>query len=298
MGNTCISGKNWYIEFLTPYEAHMHGLGRIAKNVQTKYQNAKIIDTLDYGRCLFLDGKIQSAQIDEFIYHEALVHPALFLHPKPERIFVGGGGEGAILREILKHPTVKKVIMVDIDKKVVDLCRKYLFQWHNGKFDDPRVKLYYQDAQEFLKKEKDTFDCIFLDICDPEEAKGPSALLFTKKFFTLVKKKLSQNGIVAVQSGSTNLNMLKYFSGVFRSLKAVFPFVLPYQAYVPSFVGPWGFNLASAVNMPRLLDQGCTIKKRLRGKLRFYSPEVHNSLFVLPDYLKKSLKKGKVIDNV
>ena len=292
-----MSGKNWYIEFLTPYEAHMHRLGRIIKSIQTKHQDVKIIDTLDYGRCLFLDGKIQSAQIDEFIYHEALVHPALFLHPKPERVFVGGGGEGAILREILKHPTIRKVIMVDIDKEVVELSRKYLFQWHRGKFGDPRVKIYYQDAREFLKKEKKTFDCIFMDICDPDESRGPSALLFKKKFFALLKEKLSDNGIAVIQSGSTNLNMLKYFSRVFQTLKAVFPSVVPYQAYVPSFVGPWGFNLASKVDISSSLSQDCIRKRPLRGKLKFYSQEVHNSIFVLPGYLKESLRRGKVIDD-
>jgi len=288
---------SWYVEFLTPYEAHMYGLGRIVKSIQTKYQDVKIIDTLEYGRCLFLNGKIQSARLDEFIYHEALIHPALFLHPKPERIFVGGGGEGAILREILKHPTIEKVVMVDIDKEVVELARKYLLSWHRGRFEDPRVKVYYQDARKFLRKEKETFDCIFLDLCDPGENEGPSELLFTKEFYTLIKKRLSENGIVAVQSGSTNLNMLKYFSNVFQTLKAVFPFVLPYQVYVPSFVGPWGFNLASMSALPGSLNQNCIRKKRLKGKLKFYSQEVHNSLFVLPDYLKKNLRKGKVVYN-
>jgi len=292
MKNNCSAGKKWYIEFLTPYEVHMHGLGKIVKSIHTKCQDAKIIDTLDYGRCLFLDGKIQSAQIDEFIYHEALIHPALFLHPKPEKIFVGGGGECAVLREILKHPSVKKVVIVDIDKEVIKLAKKYLFQWHRGKFKDPKVKIYYQDAREFLRKEKENFDCIFLDLCDPEEIEGPAKLLFTKEFYEVVKKRLSRKGIVVVQSGSTNLNMLKHFSDVFKTLKAIFPFVFPYQAYVPSFVGPWGFNLASVVGISRW---DCVKKKRLNGKLKFYSPEVHKSLFTLPHYLKENLKKGKVI---
>jgi spermidine synthase len=119
--------------------------------------------------------------------------------------------------------------------------------------------------------------------------------LFTKEFYRIVKERLAENGIVVIQSGSTNLNMLKYFSDIFKTLKAVFPFVLPYQAYVPSFVGPWGFNLASMAEISCFPERNSIHKKKLNGKLKFYSREVHDSLFVLPDYLKESLEKGKVV---
>jgi len=286
MAKRDIYQKNWYIEFLTPNEIHMHGLGKIVKSIQTKFQDLKIIDTLDYGRCIFLDGKIQSAELDEFIYHEALVHPALFLHPKPERIFVAGGGEGAVLREILKHPAVKEIVMVDIDKAVTDCAKKYLYKWHKGSFRNRKVKLVNQDAKKFLSKEKQKFDCIFIDICDPVEYKNPSAPLFKKEFINILKHRITENGLVVIQSGSANVNMLKGFYGVSRTLKDIFNFVYPYFVPVSSFVGPWVFQIASQKELAAAIAP----KRKLRGPLKFYSPEIHRGLFAVPPFIKKNLK--------
>ncbi|OIN97651.1 polyamine aminopropyltransferase [Candidatus Desantisbacteria bacterium CG_4_10_14_0_8_um_filter_48_22] len=289
---------NWYIEFLNPAEAHMYGIKGLVGKYKSEYQDILILDTFPYGRCLFLDGKIQSAQLDEFIYHEALVHPALLSHPAPRNVFVGGTGEGASLREILKHPCVKKIIAVDIDKKVIDIAKRHLFQWHRGAFVSPKVRLYFRDARKFLKETKETFDCIILDLCDPGDAQGPAALLFTSEFYKIVSRKLAPGGILTVQCGSTNLNMLKGFAHVFRTLRSVFRNVLPYQADVPSFVGPWGYCMASSTDIP--LRQSESARKRIKerkleGKLRFYNPEIHEAMFVLPGYLKEHFKKGRII---
>src|SRR3972149_10779996 len=107
----------------------------------TRFQKAEIITTKSFGRCLVLDGKIQSSELDEFIYHEALVHPAMLAHPKPEAVLIAGGGEGATLREVLAHRSVKRVVMVDLDQEGVELCRRHLPAWHQGSFDDPKVEL-------------------------------------------------------------------------------------------------------------------------------------------------------------
>jgi len=293
-----LKDKNWYIELLLPSEAHMYGFKRIVKQLKTKYQDVLILDTFAYGRCLFLDGKIQSAQLDEFIYHEGLVHPALFVHPYPQKVFIGGGGEGASLREVLKHPCVKKLVVVDIDREVITLAKRYLFSWHRGSFEDSRVKLYFQDARKFLQNTEEKFDCIILDFCDPGDAEGPAGLLYTKEFYILVKKALLPDGIVVVQAGSTNLNMLKGYAYVYQTLRSVFRNVFPYQIYVPSFVGPWGFHLAGfsdSVLPSREVIERRIKERRMEKKFKFYSSQIHQNIFALPPYLQNCLKKGKVI---
>jgi len=289
---------SWYYEQLTPDELHGHRIKKRIAEVITLFQKAEIIDTYDYGRCLFSDGLVQSTELDEFIYHESLIHPALTLHPAPQNIFVGGGGEGAPLREILKHPSVKKIVMIEIDKEMVTLAKKYLHKWHQGAFDNPRVKVLYQDARTYLKKTDMKFDCIFLDLLDPGES-GPAKSLFTAEFYAMVKDRLTDEGIVVIQAGSANLNMIKGFSSVYRTLKHVFPLVLPYQSHIPSYVGPWAFFLASSSELKDHLDIKL-IKKRLSerkltSKLRYYEPVVHTALFALPPYFKSALKSGKII---
>ena len=116
----------WFIEFTDPTQAHMHGVKRYIYSGKTAYQNVEIIETVFFGRCLILDGKIQSSEYDEHIYHESLIHPAMIMHPEPQEVVVLGGGEGGALREILKHPSVTELLMVDIDREVVSLCEKYL----------------------------------------------------------------------------------------------------------------------------------------------------------------------------
>jgi len=270
--------KNWYLEFLNPNEIHAHRLGKIVKNVKTKYHDIKIIDTLDYGRCFFLDGKLQSAELDEFVFHEALVHPALFMHPKPQRIFIGGGGEGAVLREVLKHPSIKEVVMAETDKTVTDCAKEFLSKWHKGSFRDKRVKLFHQDAKKFFQKEKRKFDCIFLDIDSSEDV--------NKKFFDILKKRITEEGFVVVRSGSANINMLKGFYGVFKTLKNSFEFVDPYFVPVSSFAGPRAFFLASK----RKINPFAGADKKIKGLLRFYNTEVRESMFVVPPHIKKNLK--------
>ena len=117
----------------------LYSVERLVAHRKTAHQEAIIADTSAYGRMLFLDGLVQSAEADEAFYHEALVHPALVLHGRPRRVLVGGTGEGAALREILRHRSVERVVSVDLDAEVVALCREHLPQWHRGSLDDPRV---------------------------------------------------------------------------------------------------------------------------------------------------------------
>jgi len=274
----------WFVEYTHPTQAHMHGVESFIYSGKTPYQVVEIIDTQVYGKCLVLDGKIQSAEHDEYIYHETLVQPAMVLHPAPRNILIVGGGEGAMLREVLRHPVVEKVLMVDIDKDVVELCQKYLTSWHQGSFDNPKVKVLYMDARQYLQETDETFDLIFMDLTEPLE-NGPAYLLFTRQFYRVVADRLSAGGIVALQAGSFNPRLIYCHAAICNTLKTAFPVVRSYAAYIPSYDGSWGFALASKLHDP-LRSSGPEIDRRLQERgidgLRFYDGETHRGIFSLP----------------
>ncbi len=282
----------WFLDLLNPDEGHMHGITTILYAKQTKYQQMEIMETKSYGRCLVLDGKMQSSEADEFIYHEALVHPALLTHPNPQKIFVVGGGEGATLREILRHKSVRSALMVDIDQEVVESCKKYLPEWHQGSFDDPRVALKFLDARKYLEETQETYDIIIIDISEPVE-EGPAYLLYTKEFYQIVQKRLTKDGIISLQAGTTSLTALLNFTAVYQTLKTAFPIVTGYQACIPSFGLPWGFALASKKHDPRKLtpeEVDKRIKERIIGELRYYDGETHQGQFLLPKHVRRRLE--------
>ena len=186
---TALPHYKWFFETTTPVEGHMHAIARTIVSRQTKYQFMEILETHSYGKCLVLDGRIQSSHADEFIYHELLVQPGLLAHPDPRRAMVIGGGEGATIREILRHRSITHCLMVDIDGEVVEECRRHLPEMHQGAFDDPRTRLLHEDARAYLERTTERFDLIVIDLVEPLE-EGPACLLFTKEFYTLVRERL------------------------------------------------------------------------------------------------------------
>lgn len=170
-----------YTEISTPYELHQFGVKEVLLSKQTAFQHVTILDTHEYGKMLVIDGRTQSAEDDEHIYHECLVHPALTAHPEPRRVLIIGGGEGATLREVLRHPSIARVVMVDIDRKVVEQCQKLLLEWHEGTFDDPRLELVFANGKEFIARTTERFDVVIIDVCDVLED-GPALALYTERF--------------------------------------------------------------------------------------------------------------------
>lgn len=290
--------KKWLVDELSGDLVQIHGIRRVLSETRTKYQHAQIIDTTTFGICLVLDGKIQSGEKDEFIYHEALVHPAMVAHANAETVFIAGGGEGATLRDVLLHKTVKKAVMVDIDEKVVDLCRKYLPTFHRGSFDDPRAEVRYEDARKYIGKTRERFDVAIIDLADPVE-EGPARLLYTREFYQLVKNKLKPGGIMVVQSGQAGWINLNNFFAINGTLKSIFKYVDPYQVYVPSFVDLWGFHTASDdidISCLSRRDINSRIAARLSRNLRTYDGISHEGMFALPKRLRRMLnRKRKVI---
>ncbi len=261
---------------------------QVVLHQQTEYQTLDVVDTVAHGRALFLDNKIQSAELDEFIYHEALVHPAMILAEAPRAVFIAGGGEGATLREVLRHGSVERVTMVDIDAAAVRACREYLPQWQSGAFDDPRVTLLHADARQALADSREQFDAIVVDVTDPL-AGGPSYRLFTREFYELVAARLSPRGALAVQAESTDIGVWDAHLAVVHTARQVFPHVAPYRVHVPSFSESWGFFLATRTVAAETLDPA-TVDARLAAAgasdLRFYDGITHQALFSVPRPLR------------
>ena len=288
----------WFYDRVSRNLIQLHSIEEALYTGQTKFQSAEIIRSGSFGKCLVLDGKIQSSEADEFIYHEALVQPSMITHPCPETVFIAGGGEGATLREVLSHNTVKRAVMVDIDEQVVAICQKFLPNHSRGSFEDKRTELLHVDARDYLAKSRELFDIIIIDLPDPIE-EGPAYLLYTQEFYQLVRDRLTENGIITVQAGSAALTELLNFTAVNNTLKSVFPIVCPYQADVPCFGGPWGFCLASSKLNPVLLSAAEVdgqISARQLTHLKFYDGLTHQGIFSIPKYLREELsRQGRLI---
>ena len=292
------SANTWHKEFINPNLIQMERSIETLFEKKTKYQKASIHEGAVYGRSLILDGKTQSTELDEFIYHESLVHPTMIMHPNPKNILIAGGGEGATAREVLKHPTVNTVSMVDIDEEVVDACKKYLPKHHAGSFDDNRFHLIIDDILNFLSNNRILFDIAIIDLPDPLE-NGPAYKIFTREFYSLLKKSLSRTGIIVTQSGPSGPNSVQEcFSAVQNTLKNNFKSHIAYNVYIPSYVSTWGFTIATDSDLSLSVSNtkvNALLAARKIKNLKMYDGESHQELFSLPLYVRKSFKLEKRI---
>jgi spermidine synthase len=233
-----------------------------------------------------LDGVCQLTTSDEFIYHEMMAHVPLMALERPRRVLVVGGGDGGVLREVLKHPSVEKATLCEIDRAVIDLSLKYYPEIAGGCFDDSRADIVIADGLQYVAQTTEAFDAIIVDSSEPI---GPSAVLHTREFFTDCKRALKRGGILVTQNGLPFLfpEHLKGTSEIFASLfKATSPYLCTQPCY---FGGPFALNWAS--DDKRLLDvPAATLRRRMvkrRIAVRYYTPDVHRAAFALPGYVAK-----------
>jgi len=283
-----VNGVNmWFSEYLTPNVQIRSSLKNIMFQGQSKFQRLQVIETGEFGKTLVMDGCTQSAKLDEHIYHESLVHPAMLSHPNPKRVFIGGGGEFATAREVLRHASVERCVMIDLDKEACDICRKELPEWNDGAYEDPRLFVDYQDARKWLEdNEKETFDVIIMDICDPIEA-GPGYVLYTQEFYKFLRSRLNENGVIVTQSGPGAFYNVssECFTVIHSTLRSEYGEgnVAPYAVDIPSFGCNWGFNM---VHVDR--DAAAASRSLLMSLLDLPMDEVD-------DRIAKRLKKGHVL---
>lgn len=255
---------------------------RIA-SVKTSYQYLEIVDTdTKLGRLLALDGKIQLTEGDEAFYHEMLAHPPLLSHPHPRRVLIIGGGDGGTLREALKHP-VSKAVLVEIDAEVIKACRRHLDISQEG-FDDERVEVVISSGEEFVKTAKQKFDVILVDSTDPI---GPALALFEHPFFEACSIILDEGGILCAQTGTPFYQQI--CQKVHRSLRQIFPQVKLYLGFVPSYPsGLWSFCMAGGWLNQSLKELKKRYYKRgLNGKTVYYTPKLHQASAILPGFVEQ-----------
>jgi spermidine synthase len=282
----------WYVEEFAPTEQHHHAIDELFFSGRSEFQQIAVIHSPVFGKMLVLDGDTQSAQADERIYHETLVHPAMAASDRGD-VLILGGGEGATLREVLRCSEVRRCTMVDIDATVVELSKKYLGEWAAGAFDDPRAHVVIGDALEYLRDNADRYGAIISDLTEPLED-SPSNPLFNDRVFSLIKSRLAEGGIYVLQASTAAVHNAALHCKMARTLRRNYEHVTSFLTHVPAFDTEWAFLACSdRIDLARLdsklIDAYCSA---LRGENFFYDSVTHRRLFSLPLYLRRMLAAG------
>ncbi len=283
----------WYVEQFAPTEEHRHAIDRTYYAGRSAFQDIAIISTATFGKMLVLDGDTQSSQADEKIYHESLVQPALAAIDDRREVLILGGGEGATLREVLRHPGVLRCTMVDIDGDVVALSQVHLPEWSDGAFDDPRARVIVGDAPAFLRDDRETYGAIVSDLTEPLED-SPSNPLFCDAVFRDIKARLAPGGVYVLQASTAGFHNMFVHAKMVRTLRGYYKHVRSFYTHVPAFDSDWAFIACSdSVDVATLADDRIeAYTAALRGENYFYDAQTHRRLFSLPLYLRRELAKA------
>ncbi len=279
-----------FVETLHAGYGQQFDVDKVLFEEKTDHFHLIIFENPMFGRVMALDGIIQTTQKDEFIYHEMLTHVPLFSHPNPKRVCVIGGGDGGMLREVLKHKSVEKVTLVEIDGKVIEMCREFFPDHSQGAFDDARTEIVIQDGFEYLKSAENSFDVIISDSTDPI---GPAEVLFTETFYGLCNKALKPGGVLVAQNGVSYFQRDEMKNSA-RDMRPHFDVVTFYGAAVPTYIGGnmvfgWASNTADMCKQS--VD---SIAKKVTSsgiKTQYYTPEIHMAAFALPQYVVDAINE-------
>ena len=275
----------WYSELQEPGIMISLKTKAILHTEDTDFQHLEVLDTDVYGRMLVLDGAIQTTVKDEFVYHEMISLVALNTHPNPEHVLVVGGGDGGAIREIVKHPKVKKATLVEIDPAVINAAKKYLPEISVG-LDDPKVEIRVEDGIRHIAESKGKYDIIIVDSTDPV---GPAVGLFEKDFYKGIFDALKNDGIFVAQTESPFLTA-DLVRSVYKDVKSIFPITKLYLAFIPTYPGGmWSFTIGSKQYDPAAVDA----KTIPNTGTCYYSPEVHKAAFALPVFVQELLQEDK-----
>lgn len=251
---------------------------------RSEFQQIAVMETEKLGKILVIDGITMLTEWDEFGYHEMIAHVPLCVHPKPSRVLVIGGGDGGTVREVLKHPEVDTIHVCEIDETVIEVCRKYLPTLASS-FDDPKVTIFFDDGAKFVTENPGSYDVIIVDSTDPL---GPGQILFQRPFYEDMKKALSDGGIAVTQCESMYLHE-DVIKGVWSFAREIYPKLRYYGTLVPTYPsGLIGFYFCSLKYDP--LDDLDESKVEGLKDLKYYTPDVHRSSFVLPRFVTEWFK--------
>lgn len=251
---------------------------------ESPYQKLEIIETSNFGKMMVLDDCIMLTESHEYVYHEMIAHIPLFLHHHPKQILIIGGGDGGTAREVLRHPSVERCVLVEIDELVVEKSKEF-FPKLRIAFDNPRLELRIEDGIKYIENQQDIFDIILVDSTDPI---GPAEGLFTEEFYNKVSIALKPNGIVVSQAESPYF-FQKTQQNLINTLRKVYPFVTLYLASIPFYPsGTWSFSLASKEIIKNIIPRLEELNK-MHSELQYLNEEVFIASFALPTFLRESL---------
>ena len=272
-------------EYLTDEWGFFIKSARQYERFRSPYQSVEVHETEPFGKLFRLDGHFMTSEQDEFFYHENLVHTAAVTHPQPERALIVGGGDGGSAEELLKHPSMKKVTLAELDVAVIDVARKYLGNVHRGSLDDPRVELKIGDGFGFVRETTDSYDLIVLDLTDPG---GPSLELYTPEFYRACASRLTPLGAMTLHIASPVAHPDR-IRQTLVALRSAFSIVTPYLTSVPLYGGLWMMACCSAGLDPRKLsafEVDRRISQRALADLQYYNGEMHRASLALPNFVR------------
>ncbi len=272
----------WYTEKQTENHGITSKITRTLHTEKSEFQDIAVIDTVEFGRMLTLDGLVMTTIRDEFVYHEMITHLALNTHANPKKVLVVGGGDGGAIREIIKHPAVEKATLVEIDGRVIEVSKQYLPEIA-GALGDPKVEVLVDDGIKHLADKADTYDVICIDSTDPI---GPAEGLFAADFYRSVYRSLREDGIMVAQTESPFFNA-GLITRVNKDISEIFPITRLYLAAIPTYPsGLWSFTMGSKKYDPLEVDE----TKIPEYPTKYYSPRIHKSVFALPKFVEDLIK--------
>lgn len=286
------SPTEWVQEQLTPDACFAFAATRHTQQ-RTPYQTLELMETPRFGRVLRLDGRFMTSEREEFFYHEALVHPAAVAHPAPRKALILGGGDGGAAEELLKHPSIERVVLAELDAAVVEAARTHLHAVHRGALDDARVQLHLGDGMAFVDATQERFDLVLMDLTDPDT---PASALYSDAALARMQRVLAPGGALVLHLGSPVFHP-QQVAALAATLRARFAKVRCMGLYIPLYGAYWGMAVVSqeldaAALTPAQVRQ--RLAERGVGDLQYYNPEVHPALFALPNYYRTLLAPAAV----
>lgn len=280
----------WYSEYHTPNVRFSIKVNNQLHSEQSEYQKIAVYDSPEFGRFLTLDGVMMLTERDEFIYHEMITHVPMAVNPDIKNILVIGAGDGGVARELSKYSTIEHVDIVEIDERVVAVCKEFLPQTACG-FENERITVHYRDGLKFIRSIENQYDLIIVDSTDPS---GPGEVLFTKEFYGNCYKALREDGIMVNQHESPFYKEdAKAMKSAHRRIVSVFPISRVYQAHIPTYPsGHWLFGFASKKLHP-ITDLNADSWNTRSIKTRYYNTNLHKGAFYLPNYVEEVLREDE-----
>lgn len=273
----------WYTEKQTKDHGITTKIKRTLHSEVTPFQSLDVVETHQFGNLLVLDGMVMTTDKDEFVYHEMITHVALNTHPNPKQVLIVGGGDGGVVREALKHPSVERVVLAEIDGQVIEASKKYFPQIASG-LSDTRVDIQVVDGIRHIEENPDTYDVVLIDSTEPV---GPAVGLFQKPFYQKVAESLKTDGIMVAQTESPWFNR-DLIRQVYADISSTFPITRLYTASIPTYPsGLWSFTLGSKEYDPLHITEFAAIDTK------YYHAGLHKALFELPVFVRELTAGGE-----